>query len=90
MLVYLRRLAKRMDKRRFPNDDPLLRSTPKAYDALHELHVNLHYLSCPSGVRRLPAGPDDQGEYENEPTRPYATKHDSERRSGGRHTNTTN
>jgi hypothetical protein len=59
-------LLNRMNKRRFPNDDPLLQSTLKAYDALHELHVNLHYLSCSCGVRRIPADrlgsvdPEDQ------------------------------
>jgi hypothetical protein len=54
MLAYLRRLVKRMDKRRFPSDDPLFRVALNAHDAVHELHVHVHYLSCPSGVRQLP------------------------------------
>jgi hypothetical protein len=61
-LVYLRHLLKRMNKRRIPNDDPLLQSTLNAYDAVHELHVHLNYLSCRSGVRRLPAGLGDEGD----------------------------
>jgi hypothetical protein len=54
MLGYLRRLLKRMNKRRFPSDDPLFVATLEAYDAIHTLNVHLHYLSCPSGVRQLP------------------------------------
>jgi hypothetical protein len=54
ILVYLRRLVQRMQKRRFPPDDRFLRTTLAAYDAIHEPHVEVHYLSCTSGVRRLP------------------------------------
>jgi hypothetical protein len=54
MLGYLNQLVKRMNKRRFPSDDPLFRSTLTAYDAIHELHVQVHYLSCTSGVRQVP------------------------------------
>jgi hypothetical protein len=52
MLGYLNRLVKRMNKRRFPSDDPLFRSALTAYDAIHELHVHAHYLSCSSGAGR--------------------------------------
>jgi hypothetical protein len=52
MLSYLHRLKKRMEKRRFPNDDRLLLTVLKAYDAIHELNVHIHYLSCESGVGR--------------------------------------
>jgi hypothetical protein len=52
MLGYLARLKKRMEKRRFPNDDRLLLTVLKAYDAVHELNVHVHYLSCESGVGR--------------------------------------
>jgi hypothetical protein len=55
VLAYLPPLVKRMDKRRFPSDDPLLLVALKAQDAVHELHVHAHYLSCTSGVRQLPA-----------------------------------
>jgi hypothetical protein len=55
MLVYVRRLTQRIDRRRFPSDDPLLRTALAAYDAIHELHVEVHYLSCPGGVRQVPS-----------------------------------
>jgi hypothetical protein len=49
-LRYLGAMLTRMHKRRFPPQDELLRSTQKAYDALYELNVRLHYLSCSGGV----------------------------------------
>jgi hypothetical protein len=52
ILSYLNRLKKRMEKRRFPNDDRLFLTVLKAYDAIHELNVHVHYLSCESGVGR--------------------------------------
>ena len=54
MLGYLSRLKKRMEKRNFPHDDMLLRAVVKAYDAMHALNVELHYLSCESGAGRAP------------------------------------
>jgi hypothetical protein len=54
MLGYLGRLKHRMLKRRFPNDDLLFLTVVKAYDAIHELNVHVHYLSCESGVGRVP------------------------------------
>jgi len=45
-LDYLNRLRRRMDKRGFPPSDPLLRAVIEAVDAMHELMVDLHYLSC--------------------------------------------
>jgi hypothetical protein len=59
MLCFLNRLKKRMEKRRFPNDDRLLLTVLKAYDAIHELNVHVHYLSCESGVGRQV--PDQEG-----------------------------
>ena len=56
MLGYLSRLRKRMEKRRFPHDDKLLRTVVSAYDAMHALNVEVHYLSCESGVGREPPG----------------------------------
>jgi hypothetical protein len=54
MLGYLGRLKHRMHKRRFPHDDLLFRTVLNAYDAIHELNVHVHYLSCSSGVGRAP------------------------------------
>ena len=53
MLCYLNRLKKRMEKRRFPSDDGLFQTVLRAYDAIHELNVHVHYLSFESGVGRL-------------------------------------
>jgi hypothetical protein len=52
MLGYLNRLKRRMEKRRFPSDDKLFQTVLRAYDAIHELNVHVHYLSCESGVGR--------------------------------------
>jgi hypothetical protein len=53
MLGYMSRLEARMVNRRFHHDDPLLRAVVKVYDAMHALNVEVHYLSCESGVGRL-------------------------------------
>jgi hypothetical protein len=66
MLGYLYRLRSRMDKRGFPRDDELRQLVERAYESVHRLSVELHYLSCKSGVGRPPrkqlaspfAGPD--------------------------------
>jgi hypothetical protein len=46
MLGYLNKLAKRMNQRRFPPDDRLMEAVGKAAQAMHELNVTVHYLSC--------------------------------------------
>jgi hypothetical protein len=46
MLGYLNRLKRRMVRRGFPPDDPLLVAARRAEDALHALHVEAHYLAC--------------------------------------------
>jgi hypothetical protein len=46
MLGYLGRLKRRMVRRGFPNDDPLLAAVVKAEDAMHALHIETHYLAC--------------------------------------------
>jgi hypothetical protein len=51
-LGYLFRLRQRMDKRGFSPSDPLYQLVVNAYDALHPLTVELHYLSCKEGVGR--------------------------------------
>jgi hypothetical protein len=66
MLAYLRRLVTRMDKRRFPSDDPLFRVALRAHDALHELHVHMHYLSRTSGAGRLPPDPHHQPQHDRD------------------------
>ena len=54
-LGYLFRLRERMVKKGFPPSDPLLTLVDKAYDSMHRLFVELHYLSC-DGVGRPSAG----------------------------------
>jgi hypothetical protein len=38
---------KRMNMRRFLSDDPLIRTTQAAYEAIHSLHVEVHNLELP-------------------------------------------
>jgi hypothetical protein len=54
-LDYLGRLKRRMVRRGFLNDDPLLTAVVKAEDAMHALHVEIHYLSCGDKVGRKSA-----------------------------------
>jgi hypothetical protein len=46
MLGYFGRLKRRMVHRGFLNDDPLLAAVCRAEAAMHELHVEVHNLSC--------------------------------------------
>ena len=46
MLGYLGRLKRRMVRKGFLSDDPLLAAVCKAEDAMHARHVKMHYLSC--------------------------------------------
>jgi hypothetical protein len=41
---------KRMEQLGFTHSDPLYAAVCRAYDAMHELNVEIHYLSCESGV----------------------------------------
>ena len=52
MLTYLGRLEKQMHKRHFPPDGKLQQLVRNAYNAMHALNVEVHYLSCDSGVGR--------------------------------------
>lgn len=52
MLRYLARLKRRMTYRGFPPDDPLLIAVGRAENAMHELSVDVHYLSCGDVVGR--------------------------------------
>ena len=57
-LNYLYRLRKRMEEVGFPHDDKLSMLVCKAYDAMHALNVETHYLSC-DGVG-MPNKNDDE------------------------------
>jgi hypothetical protein len=61
-LRYLNRLQSRMSKRGFLHGEPLLQRVIEARAAMHNLHIELHYLSCDSGVGHLPPQRDDQAE----------------------------
>ena len=50
-LGYLSRLRERMRVVGFPHDDLLLKKVDAAYDAMHRLSVELHYMTC-DGVGR--------------------------------------
>ncbi len=47
---YLYKMQIRMEKTGFPATDELFQATRRAYDAVQELCMKLHYLSCKSGV----------------------------------------
>ena len=49
---FLHRLRERMVKTHFPPDDRLFHSVCKAHDAMHDLWVRLHYLSCDGAGRK--------------------------------------
>jgi hypothetical protein len=53
MLTYLVRLEVRMEKRGFSNNDRLLQVVREARKAVHDVNLELHYLSC-DGVGRPP------------------------------------
>jgi hypothetical protein len=52
---YLSRVVRRMERTGFPPHDPLFKSASRAYDAVCSLCMDLHYMSCKSGVGRPPA-----------------------------------
>ena len=54
---YLSRLKRRMEVTGFPSDDPLYVATLKAHRVMQDLLMELHYLSCESGVGRQLAPP---------------------------------
>lgn len=53
-LNYLGKLRRRMELTGFPPNDPLYQATTRAFNAMQELHVRTHYLSCEGGVGRTP------------------------------------
>jgi hypothetical protein len=60
MLGYLNRLKHRMRRTGFPPDDPLLATVCRAENAMHELHVQIHYLTCGDSVGRRPSDKPNQ------------------------------
>lgn len=46
MLRYLGQLQARIDGLRFPVDDKLRREVENAFNAMHGLHITLHYMTC--------------------------------------------
>jgi hypothetical protein len=57
MVGYLYRLRERMSQVGFLPSDPLFKRVDRAYDAMHALFVELHYLACEGGGKRLKAFP---------------------------------
>jgi hypothetical protein len=55
-LRFLGRLRQRMEQLGFRPDDRLYQATTAAYNAVHALHVECHYLTCPGGVGRSDRG----------------------------------
>jgi len=51
---YIVRLRERMTKVGFTAADPLYLSVTKTEDAIRELWIRLHYMSCASGVGEPP------------------------------------
>jgi hypothetical protein len=51
-LGYLARLRQRIDQRHFPSNDKFRLLVERAYDGVHSLSVELHYLSCSGGMCR--------------------------------------
>jgi hypothetical protein len=59
---YLVRLKTRMEEVGFPPADPLYKLVAGAYDAMHRLSVETHYLSCKGVGRPSAEGDDDEGD----------------------------
>jgi hypothetical protein len=59
-LGYLYRLRSRMEKTGFLPSDPYYRLVEKAYDAVHALWIETHYMSCSgAGKSSIPEGEKD-------------------------------
>ena len=50
MLAYLGRVRNRLQAVGYLPDDPLYRRVNDAYNGMHALTVEVHYLSCKGGV----------------------------------------
>ena len=54
MLRFLLLCRKRLDARGFDPNGKLYQAVSKAYDAMYQLHMELHYESCGRSVGRAP------------------------------------
>jgi hypothetical protein len=52
MLYFLFRCRRRLDARGFDQKSAIYQAVDKAYSAMHELHITLHYHACGRGVWR--------------------------------------
>ena len=52
MLGFLYLCKRRLEAKGFEKHTKLYRLVDKAYDAMHGLHLELHYISCGRGVGR--------------------------------------
>jgi hypothetical protein len=74
MLRFLYRCCRRLEKLGFTYESPVYKAVDKAYDGLHSLHIELHYIACGTGVWKSSeeqtgsTGPTDQAP--TEPSRP--------------------
>lgn len=57
-LSYLRRLELRLAHHDFDHTDRFHQLLVEAYDAMHKLSVETHYLSCDGGTGRPPRRPE--------------------------------
>ena len=56
MLHFLHRCRRRVDALGFDEKGGIYQAIDKAYCAMHELHMKLHYESCGHGVGRAEEG----------------------------------
>jgi hypothetical protein len=56
MLHFLHRCRRRLDELGFDERGTIYQSIDKAYCAMHDLHMKLHYESCGKGVGRAEEG----------------------------------
>jgi hypothetical protein len=54
MLRFLLFCRSRLDQRGFDSNGRLYKLVDATHDALHKLHMELHYISCGSGVGEPP------------------------------------
>jgi hypothetical protein len=71
----LGRILKRMEKRRFPNNDQLHGKTQYAFDVMQDLRMHAHYLGCrgdggPELWMNVPPPSDDTCEDEESSSSP--------------------
>jgi hypothetical protein len=59
-LSYLFRLRRRMEKKGFLPGDPYYQLVSAAYNAMHALWIQTHYLSC-EGAGRSSSKAEDEG-----------------------------